>query len=101
MTQPVLEQFDTVRTTVSFPKTLIERGQHFVDVGIVPSRNALIVAALESFLDELEGAEIDRQFAAMADDEAYRAFASSEAEAFAESDWEALTIAEGQGHEAG
>jgi len=91
-----LKQFETVRTTVTLPAELLTRSQQFLDKGIVPSRNALIVAAVEHFLYELEQQEIDRQFAAMADDEAYLALNEELAESFADSDWEALSIAEGQ-----
>ena len=60
------DQFETVRTTVTLPADMIRRSQHFVDLGQVPNRNALIVAALDSFLQELEKAEIDRAFEIMA-----------------------------------
>lgn len=89
-----LKKFETVRTTVTLPSTLIEKSQHFVDVGWVPSRNALIISALERFLAELERQEIDRQFAGMADDESYNAHQKKLAEEFAQSDWEALTLAD-------
>jgi len=65
-----------------------------VDIGLARSRNALIVAALEHFLEHLERQLIDAQFAAMAEDEAYHALNLSLADEFAESDWEALTLAE-------
>jgi len=89
-----LKQFETVRTTVTLPAWLVEQSQKFVEMGTVPSRNALIVAALEHFLAELEQQEIDRQFATMADDETYQALNEEMADAFADSDWEALGIAE-------
>ena len=79
-----LAQSESVRTTVTLPVTLMQRSQQFVDKGIVPNRNALVVAALERFLAELERAEIDRQFAALADDD----------ESFADSDWEAFRLSE-------
>ena len=86
----MLKKFETVRTTLTLPVDLLERSQHFVDGGIIPSRNALIIAALEQYLLELERQEIDRQFEAMADDDAYQAMNQQISEAFAESDWEAL-----------
>jgi hypothetical protein len=86
----MLKKFETVRTTLTLPVDLLERSQHFVDGGITPSRNALIIAALEQYLLELERQEIDRQFEAMADDDAYQAMNQQISEAFAESDWEAL-----------
>lgn len=68
----MLPQFETVRTTLTFPADLVDRSQQFIDNGLVPSRNALVVAALEQFLHQLEQQEIDRQFETMADDEAYQ-----------------------------
>jgi len=73
-----------------YPQHCLNRSQHFIDAGSVPSRNALIVAAVEHYLQELERQEIDRQFEAMADDSAYLALNEGLAEAFADSDWEAL-----------
>ena len=87
-------QTESVRTTITIPATLMQRSQQFVDKGIVPNRNALVVAALERFLVELERQEIDRQFAAMANDSEYQALNEQMAESFSPSDWEALTLAE-------
>jgi len=89
-----LKPIKTVRTTVSLPATLVERTQRLVDSGLAQSRNAVIVAALEHFLEHLERQAIDAQFAAMADDEAYQALNLEIADEFAESDWEALMLAE-------
>ena len=92
----MLSQFETVRTTITVPVDLINRSQRFVDGGALPSRNALIVAAIEQFLLELERQEIDRQFEAMAEDEAYLALEQQIAEEFAESDWNALVERESE-----
>lgn len=89
-----LTQFETVRTTVTIPITLMQRTQHFLDQGIVPNRNALVIAALERFVTELERQEVDRQFAAMVDDVDYQSLNEQMAESFGTSDWEALRIAE-------
>lgn len=96
MSEVSLEQFKTVRTTVAIPAELVRQSQRYIDKGAVPSRNALIIAALERFLAELESQEIDQQFAAMADDEAYQELNKQLAEEFEESDWEALNKAEEQ-----
>jgi len=90
----ILGKHDTVRTTITLPLNLLQRSQELVDSGLVPNRNALIVAALEQFVADLEREEIDRQFAAMAEDTEYQAWQTSMADSFAESDWEAL--AEGE-----
>jgi len=89
-----LKSVETVRTTTSLPSDLVERAQRMVDVGLARSRNALIVAALEHFVEHLERQVIDAQFAAMADDEAYHTLNLDLADEFAESDWEALVLAE-------
>jgi hypothetical protein len=46
----------------------------------------------EDFLLEVERKEIDRQFAVMAEDEAYQALNEQIAEEFSESDWEAWVV---------
>lgn len=94
MQKMMLNDYEVIRTTVSLPAMLAQRGQHFVDTGKIPNRNTLIVTALEQFIIQLEEDEIDRQFAAMADDVAYQELNTVMAESFAESDWEAL--AEGE-----
>ena len=89
-----LAQFETIRTTVTIPSSLMQRSQHFLDKGIVPNRNAFVVAALERFIAELDRQEIDRQFAAMADDVEYQAWNEQMAESFSASDRETLHLAE-------
>ncbi len=79
-----------LRTTITISSDLLHRGQYFLDKGVAPNRTALIELALDKFLNELERQEIDQQFEAMADDNAYRQLNESIAEEFAESDWEAL-----------
>ncbi|MCB0105005.1 MAG: hypothetical protein KDE53_03835 [Caldilineaceae bacterium] len=85
----MLAKFETVRTTLTLPADLVKRSQHFIDGGTIPSRNALIVAALERYLLDLERQEIDRQFEAMAEDDAYQALNQQIADEFAGSDWDA------------
>lgn len=86
----ILNKQETVRTTVALPASLLQRSQKLIDSGQVPNRNVLIVAALERLLIALEREEIDRQFAAMADDTAYQTLHTEIAETFEESDWESL-----------
>jgi metal-responsive CopG/Arc/MetJ family transcriptional regulator len=90
MEKNMLSQFETVRIAINVPIDLINRSQHFIDAGTFPSRNALIVTALEQFLLKLERQEIDRQFEAMAEDDEYQAKSEQLSEDCAESDWEAL-----------
>jgi metal-responsive CopG/Arc/MetJ family transcriptional regulator len=90
----MLDKYETVRTTVTLPASLLNRSQGLIDSGQVPNRNALIVAALERFIADLEREEIDRQFAAMAEDTDYQSVQIEFAESFADTDWEALTEGE-------
>jgi metal-responsive CopG/Arc/MetJ family transcriptional regulator len=90
MQQGLFKNQETVRTTVTLPADLLQRSQKLIDGGQVANRNVLIVSALERLLAEWERAEIDRQFAAMAEDEAYQTMQAEMAESFEESDWEAL-----------
>jgi metal-responsive CopG/Arc/MetJ family transcriptional regulator len=94
MAEMNLHRFESVRTTVTLQANLVERSQQLIDKGTVPSRNALIVAALEHFLVELERQEIDQQFASVAGDEATRDLSVQMSEEFSDSDWEAMEIAE-------
>ena len=90
MPQALFNSQDTVRTTVTLPASLLKRSQKLIDSGQVPNRNVLIVSALERLLAELEREEIDRQFAAMADDADFQKLQTEMAESFEDSDWEAL-----------
>ncbi len=96
MVYSVVKQTERVRTTITLPGDLLQRSQRFIDDGTVASRTALIEAALEHMLDELERHKIDQQFAAMADDHEYLSLNEATADEFAASDWEALQLAEGQ-----
>ena len=90
----MFQQSEMIRTTVTLPADLVARSQPFLDRGMIANRNALIVAAVEYFLAELERQEIDRQFAAMSRDEAYQTLNEAIADDFADSDWEALNTGE-------
>ncbi len=97
MTQKMLNRPKSIRTTVTLPDDLAKRSQYLVDTGQAPSRNALIISALEEFVAKLEQEEIDRQFAAMAEDTDYRVLNEKITGSFADSDWEAWTMAERSG----
>jgi metal-responsive CopG/Arc/MetJ family transcriptional regulator len=83
------------RTTIDLSRKLLERSTRAVRRGAARSRNALMEAALAEYLDRLERAWIDEEFAAMAQDERYRELNLQIAEEFAQSDWEAWQIGEG------
>jgi metal-responsive CopG/Arc/MetJ family transcriptional regulator len=94
MTEVNLQRFESLHIAVTLPVSLVKRSQRFIDNGTVPSRNALVVAAVERFLIELERQEIDQQFAVLADDLAYQELNVQMSEEFADSDWEAIRVAE-------
>lgn len=87
---------EKVRTTVDLPSTVKERIEQALERGAAKSQNALIVRAVEQFLEDLERAWVDAQFAAMADDEDYQALQLRIAEEFAPADWESWQIAEAE-----
>ncbi len=78
------------RTTVDIPRHLWERVRRAIKNSEVKSQNAFIVRALERYLEELEEALIDEEFARMKSDEKYKALNIQMAEEFAQSDWEAF-----------
>ncbi|HZQ97915.1 MAG TPA: ribbon-helix-helix domain-containing protein [Chloroflexota bacterium] len=61
-----------VRTTLSLPRTLLERTDELVKQGEARSRNELVTAALRRELAARERARIDAQIRMMAHDEADR-----------------------------
>ncbi|MCB0200251.1 MAG: CopG family transcriptional regulator [Anaerolineae bacterium] len=94
----IVKHQERVRTTITLPGDLLQRSQRFIEDGTVPNRTALIEVALEHMLDQLERDEIDRSFAAMANDAASLALHETIETEFAESDWEALALEESQGN---
>jgi metal-responsive CopG/Arc/MetJ family transcriptional regulator len=79
-----------IRTTVDIPRDLWERVRRAINNREVKSRNAFIVQALERYLEQLEEAWIDGEFARMKNDEEYKALNLQMAKEFAQSDWEAF-----------
>lgn len=94
MDQFTTDEQEIVRTTIHLPKKLMNRSKKIIKSGQVRSQNALIVKALEQFLDNLERKEIDAQFAAMANDVRYQTLNLKIENEFSESDWEALQTGE-------
>ena len=68
----LIDQPERVRTTVDLPRELFDRSRSVVDRKLAKNQNALFTAALAEYLDQLDQQIIDRQFAAMAADVAYR-----------------------------
>lgn len=79
------------RTSLDLPPDLLERTDEAVRLGVARSRNNLIAAALEDYLDAMDRiASIDARFAEMERDTKYREMHLALAAGFAESDVEAL-----------
>lgn len=79
------------RTSLDLPPDLLERTDEAVRLGVARSRNNLIAAALEDYLDALDRiASIDARFAEMRGDARYREMQLALAANFAESDVETL-----------
>ena len=87
---------DSIRTTLALPADVLDAVDRMVSQGEARSRNEFVAHALRHELERLTNAEIDRAFAAMADDEEYQAEARQIAEEFAIADWEAFQLAEGK-----
>jgi len=86
---------ERTRLTVDLPKVLVERADALVRRGVARSRNRLIIQAMEAYLERLEEAQIDAQFAEMERDERYRRLSLEIAQEFERSDWEAFRMGEG------
>lgn len=86
----------TVRTTLSLPAELLEATDLAISKGQAKSRNEFIAQALKHELAALRRAEIDAEFAAMADDVEYQAEVLQIEAEFALASWEAFKIAESQ-----
>ena len=84
-----------VRTTLALPADLLAAVDQAVQAGYARSRNALVARALQRELAARQRAAIDAAFAAMAEDRAYQTEAQALSDAFAQTDWEALRLAEG------
>lgn len=66
------DKFDIkMRTTISLPDRLVREIDLLIETGNIKSRNQLIVEALQDKVKQLKDADIDAQFALMADDSDY------------------------------
>ena len=85
---------DKVRTTIDLPPSVRDRIQQAVERGAARSQNALIVQAIEQWLQNLERSWLDAQFAGMETDDRYRAMQLAIAEEFVPLDREAWQSSE-------
>ena len=83
-----------MRTTISLPDNLVREIDRLIKIGNIKSRNQLIVEALRDKVKQLKDADIDAQFALMADDSDYVEETLNIESEFANADAEALRIAE-------
>jgi len=82
------------RTTVDLPVALADEIQRAVNQGLAKSQNSLIVRAVETYLQHLQEAWIDAQFAQMAHDQETQALHLQIAQEFEKADWEAFQLGE-------
>ena len=84
---------DAIRTTITLPADLVDAADQAVRAGKARSRNELLVTALRHELAAQRRAEIDADFAAMADDLELQAEAEQIEREFASADDEARRLA--------
>jgi Arc/MetJ-type ribon-helix-helix transcriptional regulator len=84
------------RTTLTLPADLLARVDLAVRQGRARSRNSFVAAALERDLAAQEQADLDAEFAAMAQDEEYLAESTQLDAEFAGASADALRLAEGR-----
>ncbi len=81
------------RTTLDLPPALLQRTDEAVKLGVASSRNNLIAAAVQEYLDDLDrAASIDARFAEMEEDDHYLRMHLELAAGFAESDAEPFVL---------
>jgi metal-responsive CopG/Arc/MetJ family transcriptional regulator len=84
------------RTTLTLPADLLARVDIAVRQGHARSRNSFVAAALERDLAAQERAELDAEFAGMAQDDDYLAESAQLDAEFAAAGAEALHLADGR-----
>jgi metal-responsive CopG/Arc/MetJ family transcriptional regulator len=85
---------ETIRTTLTIPKELLEATDKAVLEGKAKSRNDFVVQALKRELAAQKRAEIDAALAEMAKDPDYQAEVLKMEAEFAPAQWEALQLGE-------
>lgn len=83
-----------IRTTIDIPIELSERVNKALHKKCAPSRNALLIQALQRYLEYLEQEEIDAQIAQMAADSEYQELHDQLAKEYEPVGWEALRLGE-------
>ncbi len=83
-----------IRTTIDIPIELSERVNKALHKKCAPSRNALLIQALQRYLEYLEQEEIDAQIIQMAADSEYQELHDQLAKEYEPAGWEALRLGE-------
>ena len=83
-----------IRTTVDIPIELSERINKALHKKCAPSRNALLIQALQRYLEYLEQEEIDAQIAQMAADSEYQELHAKMVKEYEPAGWETLRLDE-------
>ena len=83
-----------IRTTIDIPIELSERVNKALHKKCAPSRNALLIQALQRYLEYLEQEEIDVQIAQMAADSEYQGLHDQLVKEYEPAGWEALCLGE-------
>jgi metal-responsive CopG/Arc/MetJ family transcriptional regulator len=85
---------DTVRTTFTIPRELLEATDKAIESGKAKSRNEFMAKALERELARQKRAEIDEALTEMLQDPEYQAEVLKLEAEFANAQWEALKLGE-------
>lgn len=85
-----------IQTTIRLSRPVYEKAKSLLDEQVIDAGtlNELVEIALLRYIKAARRAQIDRAFALMAEDAAYRKEAEAVAADFERSDWEALEPAE-------
>ncbi len=86
----------SIRTTLTLPAELVQAADSAVSKGKAKSRNDFVARAIRNELAALLRAEIDAEFAEMANDTEYQAEVEILNQEFAHADWEAFKLGESQ-----
>lgn len=79
-----------IRTTIDIPIELSERVNKALHKKYAPSRNALLIQALQRYVEYLEQGEIDVQIAQMAADSEYQKLHAQMVKEYEPAGWETL-----------
>ena len=83
-----------IRATIDMPIELSERVNKALHKKCAPSRNALLIQALQRYLEYLEQEEIDKQIAQMATDSEYQELHAQMVKEYEPTGWETLRLGE-------